>query len=148
MANPLETGIRYIGSVAERTTGIEGFLREFRRERKTGIEIGHAVGRAVINGLFTGFIPQIALPITYEGYRKFAKMDTLPLMLMAGATVDVLSTIPAVILLSQGHPAEAILAKLAANAATHVGLDLIGAGARGVNRLIRNFRPSATTLVV
>lgn len=145
MANPLETSIRYIGSVAGRTAGIEGLLREFHIEL-TATE--GARNRAIINGLSVGLVPQISVPIAYEGFKRFAKMDTLPLIVTGGAIVDLLATIPAIIVLSHGHPAEAILAKLAANAATHMGLDLIDAGARGTNRLIKNFRPSATTLAV
>ena len=132
MANPLETGLRYAGSVAERMIGMGGYQRESRIGKTS----------AGFFGLLLGLTPQILFPTTYEASRRFRRNDTMPLIALGGAAVDVLATIPAVILSVNGHPVEAILAKLTANAASHVGLDVLGAGARGMQRLKRNFRPS------
>ncbi|MDP3974195.1 MAG: hypothetical protein Q8P92_05190 [Candidatus Daviesbacteria bacterium] len=152
MTNGLETARNYLGSVVERTVGWAGYQREHHLEsishpitnQSSPVEIKHNQSQAVLTGLTVGFLTQISAPITYEGFKRFANMDTLPLVLMGTGAVDTLSTIPAVIFLSYGHPAEAILVKLAANAAIHVGLDLIRAAARR----IKTFRPPADILAV
>ncbi len=125
MANIVETGIRYAGSVVARSVGVEGFRR--------------------------GVLPQIIMPI-FEPYNfrigRRGATETEAMILTGRVVTDFLLMAPAVILLGHGHPTEAILAKLAANAVSHVGLDVFGAGARGMQRLLRNLRPSPGTLAV
>lgn len=158
----LEGAKNYLVSVAERTVGIHGFnlerdgfrdriaarsynLDEFssRREKQQSIASG------VILGSIQFALPTVASGILYFIGHDINKRISLPpentISLIevgkfySGFALDMgLLALAA----SDHNFAEIVVLKLAANAATHVGLDIVGA----VASRMKSFKPTSVTL--
>lgn len=157
MANPLETGLRYAGSVAERSLGINAFQRWQRYVVENSEPSSDAYRNRKFVGVIIGLI-QFYVPATTDSisrmwsgsqYGTKEKANENPLVTVGKYSIRSLPDVASWMLIATtDNLIQLSLYKLAANAATHVGLDIIDAGARGVRRLMRGFRPSATTLVI
>lgn len=140
MAGRLETAKNYLTSLAERTIGVSDYKQMLAKGESRRLAL-------------LGFGLQLTLPATtrviteqFHPRESVAEVFKGLLAVHWDAATILSATLPS--LLSHNpfeFTAYYALSKLAANAATHVGLDVINAGVRGVNRLLRNFRPSATT---
>lgn len=155
MASRLETVKTYLLSVAERTFGIEAYRKEVAKierfnavdsERYTVLNREDVEKSGFHLGIFQILMPAVTeVMLNDKGSKMNSSLfkeslkvvnDTLP-----AAAVDLWAMAPA--LLSH-NPVEFVILKLAANAVTHVGLDVLGAAAKR----FRNFRPSANILAV
>lgn len=148
MGRRVESAVNYIRSVAERTAGFNAYRGAYEYAR-----LSHEVqkGREPLVGMHLGLM-QAILPATISwvvenitGRSRLRSVLEVVINYIIRPPLDIAVSwaLPAVL---SHSPAELIAWKVAGNVVAHVGSDLVDAGARGVNRLLRNFRPSATTL--
>lgn len=160
MANRIEAIRNYLGSVANRTLGRQAWREAMRQPNEsysyTYTERQPTWAKSLNRALYQAAVPYAALefiaPVTsrvvfpiVEGREanQVLQNDYLNTGLMLPALITDVSTNMFAIFVGR-NSSEVIILKLAANAATHVSLDFIGAAAKRV----RNFRPSGTTLAV
>ena len=154
MAVDLERIKSYAGSVKDRTLGINAYQR-WQKEIETNCsdrKDASAYQNRKIVGVILGMV-QFVLPGLTKGVAEMWS-DNFPeekngnsLFLSFPRYVTTVATDFAswsVVAAASHNPGEFIALKLAANAATHVGLDLGGAA---IKRL-KTFRPSANILAV
>lgn len=151
MGRRVEAVGHYVRSVAERSSGYRAF-RGGQEYIRLSRDLPQGRGRELFAGMYLGFL-QFPLPASINQAAEFLSgrtRDTGAVFALKEGVGTLLDTyISWVLPVALSHsPTEFLAWKGVGSVAAIVGSDLVNAGISGTNRLLRNFRPSATTLVV
>lgn len=160
MANPIETTLDYMGSVVPRAIGISTWRKAeaMRRPKSETSETSETVDKTSVYPTRLDSMLEAMLVVLTPALSRFYTSNIISRVITdernsgiidahlkaAGLLIPTMAIDMAALtsLFSLGHsPWEVVALKLAANAATHVGLDMASVAGKGATRVFRHFRP-------